>query len=48
MVALLIGLTAALGFLALGVGMFVLGHQTCAPALLVENDVHGGVRGILP
>ena len=46
--ALLIGLTAALGVLALGVGVFVLGHPTRAPALLVENDIREGVRGVLP
>jgi hypothetical protein len=43
----LIGLTAALGFLALDVGVFVLGPPTRALALPAENDVCGGVRGIL-
>jgi hypothetical protein len=48
MIALLIGLTAALGCLALGVGVFVLGHPARAPDLLGESDIRGGVRGILP
>ena len=48
MIALLIGLTAALGCMALGVGVFVLGQPATPPPLLAESDVRGGVRGILP
>jgi hypothetical protein len=46
--ALLICLTAALGFLALGVGVLVLGHPTRAPTLLGEREVRKGVRNMLP
>jgi len=48
MIALLISLTLALGCMALGVGVLVLGHPTRSPAMLVESDVHRGARGILP
>jgi hypothetical protein len=40
--ALLIGLTGALGCLALGLGVFVLGQP---PAHLVERKSHGSTRG---
>lgn len=61
LIPLLIGITAALGLVALGLGGVVLatpadvprdgntrdtGAKT--PCMLVESDVRGGVRGILP
>ena len=48
MIALLIDLMAALGFVALGLGVFVLRQPARTPVMLVESDVRRGVRGILP
>jgi hypothetical protein len=48
MIALLIGLTAALGCMALGMGIFMLGQPARAPVMLIESDVRGSVRDILP
>jgi hypothetical protein len=48
MVVLVIGLTAALGFCALGLGVFVLGQPAHTPVMLVASDVRRHVRGMLP
>jgi hypothetical protein len=48
MVVLVIGFMAALGCVALGLRVFVLGPLTRTPVMLVESDVRGGVCGILP
>jgi hypothetical protein len=48
MIALVIGITAALGFTALGLGVFVLGQPAHALVMRVESNVRSGVRGILP
>jgi hypothetical protein len=42
------GLTAALGFVALGLAVVVLRQPARPSVMLVESDVRGGVRGILP
>ncbi len=47
-IALVIGITAALGFTALGLGVFVLGQPARTPVILVESDVRRGMRDILP
>ena len=48
MVGLVIGLTVALGCVARGLVVFVLGPPAHVPVMLAESDVRGGVRGILP
>jgi hypothetical protein len=48
MVVLVIGLAAALGLVALGLGVFVLGQPARTPVMLVESDVRRDGRGILP
>jgi hypothetical protein len=55
---LLSGITLGLGFVALGLGGVVASPASSsgreappparAPVMLVESDVRGGVRGILP
>jgi hypothetical protein len=56
--ALLTGASIVLGLIALGCGGVVAGpacspgrhapRPARTPVMLVESDVHGGVRGILP
>jgi hypothetical protein len=41
-------MTVALGFVALGLAVFVLGQPARVPVMLVESDMRGDVRGILP
>ena len=48
MIALVIGMSAALGFAALGLGVFVLGQPARTPVIRVESDVRRSVHGILP
>ena len=48
MIALVIGITAALGFAALGLGVFVLGQPVRAAVIRVESDARSGVRAIIP
>jgi len=45
---LVIGITALLGFVALGLRVFVLRPPAHAPTMLVESDVRRDVRGIIP
>lgn len=40
-IALVIGITAALGFAALGLGVFVLGQPARAPVMRVESEARG-------
>jgi hypothetical protein len=48
MVTIVTGIAAALGLIALALGVFVLGQPARAPVVLGESDVRRGVRGILP
>jgi hypothetical protein len=48
MIALVIGITAALGFAALGLGVFVMGQPARTPVMRVESEAHSGVRAIIP
>ena len=48
MIALVIGISAALGFAALGLGVFVLGQPARTPVLRGESDVRRSVHGMLP
>jgi hypothetical protein len=58
LLTLFVDITLGLGFLALGLGVFVLGptcapgggtpQPACRPVMLVESDVREGVGGIIP
>ena len=48
MIALVMGITAALGFAVLGLGAFVLGPLARAPVMRVERDARRGLRAIIP
>jgi hypothetical protein len=45
---LIIGLMATLGCVTLGLAVRILRQPARPPVMLVESDVRGGVRGILP
>jgi hypothetical protein len=47
-IALVIGITAALGFAALGLGVFVLGQPARTPIMRVESDMRQGMHTIIP
>ena len=48
MIVLVIGITAALGFAALGLGVFVLGQPARTPVMLVESDVRKACAAFSP